>query len=353
LKRVACIFIIHLIGLSAFAASQHPDSLILAHIDSLPEDIFQGETVLNLNLSANFDSIIEDASLLRTIVRPARLIVLLHSGMSESIPVQIQTRGNFRLKPENCNFPPLKLSFLKDNRGYSIFKKNSSIKLVNQCQIFQPNFEKYLLQEYLIYKIFSFLSEYSFKVRLLKIKYINEGFLFDTLSRYSFALEPPKVMAKRYNAKRVNSNNVDLDKIDFWQYKLVCFFEYMIMNNDWSMAICHNIELIQPDLEKLPVPIPFDFDWSGIINVPYAVPSASGMKIIQPERSFKGSFKSRRQVRDMIRFFNSKRGEIYALVSQFKELDSSNRIAFLKTLDTYYDILNNYFTFNKEIIHRQ
>ena len=100
--------------------------------------------------------------------------------------------------------------------------------------------------------------------------------MFDTLSRYSFALEPPKVMAKRYKAKRVNSNNVDLNEVDAWQYKLICFFEFMIMNNDWSMAICHNIELIQPDPEKPPIPVPFDFDWSGIINVPYKVPSATG-----------------------------------------------------------------------------
>jgi hypothetical protein len=353
LKRIVLSVLIQLIWLSAVADSQAPIRFKPEETDSLLEDIFKGETVLNLNLYANFDSIIEDASVLRSVSRPARLQANSLTGSSVSFPVYIETRGNFRMKPENCNFPPLKLIFLKKNDGRSIFIKNNSAKLVSQCQLFQNNYEAYLLQEYLIYKIYSYLSEYSFRVRLLKIAYINDGFLFDTLTRYSFALEPPKEMAKRYKAKRVNSNNVAMDKIDFWQYKLVCFFEYMIMNNDWSIAICHNIELIQTDPENPPVPVPFDFDWSGIIKVPYSVPSASGMKIIQPERSFKGDFKSRRQVKDMIRYYNSKRGEIYAMVSGFKELDGSYRISLLKTLDDYYDILNAYFTFSKKIIHKQ
>lgn len=353
MKRFIQCVVIHLIWLSAFAEFHIPATFIQGQNDSLLEDIFQGETVLNLDLYANFDSIIEDASLLRSTFRPSRVSAYSQFGPSPTIPVQLETRGNFRLKPENCNFPPLKLILHSDNDGPGIFLKNNSVKLVSQCQFFQHNYETFLLQEYLIYKIYSFLSEYSFRVRLLKIKYINEGFLFDTLSRYSFALEPPKVMAKRYKAKRVNSNNVDLNEVDAWQYKLICFFEFMIMNNDWSMAICHNIELIQPNPEKPPIPVPFDFDWSGIIHVPYKVPSANGLSTIQPERIFKGDFKSRKQVKDMIHFFNSKRGAIYAFVSQFKELDSSYRISFLKTLDDFYNILNTYFKFNRQIIHKQ
>jgi len=353
LKRAISSVLIHLIWISAFADFQAPNQYIQEKTDSLLENIFQGESTIDLSLYANFDSIIEDVSVLRSNSRPARLKVYSKTGPAIMLPVQIESRGNFRMKPENCNFPPLKLSFLKENDNRRIFVKNNSVKLVNQCQLFQHNYEAYLLQEYLIYKIYSSLSEYSFRVRLLKISYINEGFLFDTLTRYSFALEPPKEMAKRYKAKRVNSNNVAMNEIDFWHYKLVSFFEYMIMNNDWSIAICHNIELIQLDPDKPPVPVPFDFDWSGIIKVPYSVPSASGMKIIQPERSFKGDFKSRRQVKDMIHFFNSKRGEIYSMVSEFKELDGTYRVAFLKTLNDYYNILNAYFPFNRNIIHKQ
>jgi hypothetical protein len=351
LKRVNLTLII--ICISALAGFQTPAQSFHIENDSVLEDIFQGDGTLNLSLYANFDSIIEDASVLRSVNRSARLQINSNNRINEFVPVQIETRGNFRMKPENCNFPPLKLNFNKDNSIRTIFLKNNSVKLVSQCQLFKPNYQAYLLQEYLIYKIYSMLSKYSFRVRLLKISYINKGFLFDTITRYSFAVEPPKELARRYKAKRVNSNNVAVSEIDLWNYKLVCFFEYMIMNNDWSIAICHNIELIQPDPGKLPIPVPFDFDWSGIVKVPYEVPTSAGIKVIQPERSFKGDFKSRRQLKDMIQFFNSKRGEIYSLVSQFSELDSSYRISFLKTVDDYFAILNSYFTFNKKIIHKQ
>jgi hypothetical protein len=353
LKRIVISVFIQFLWLSASADIQSPNQFRTGKDDSLYEDLFHGETVLSLNLYANFDSIIDDASVLRSVRRLARLQTFLPNDSSYIIPVQIETRGNFRMKPENCNFPPLKLSFFKQNESRTIFLKNNSAKLVSQCQIFQEDYKAYLLQEYLLYKIYAYLSNYSFKVRLLKISYINEGYLFDTLTRYCFALEPPKELARRYSAKRVNSNNVDMESIDQWQYKLVCFFEYMIMNNDWSIAICHNIELIQTGTDKQPVPVPFDFDWSGIIKVPYSVPSASGMKIIQPERSFKGEFRSRSQVKDMIRYFNLKRGKIYSMVSEFKELDGSYRLAFLQSLDDYYNILNAYFIFNKKIIHKQ
>jgi hypothetical protein len=351
LKRVNLTLIV--ICISALAGFQAPAQVFHTENDSILIDMFEGEGTLNLNLYSNFDSIIADAAVLRSINRPARLQINSPKGRNAFIPVQIETRGNFRMKPENCNFPPLKLSFNKDNAIRTIFLANNSVKLVSQCQLFKSNYQAYLLQEYLIYKIYSLLSEYSFRVRLLKISYINKGFLFDTLTRYSFALEPPKELAKRYKARRVNSNNVALIEIDLWNYKLVCFFEYMIMNNDWSIAICHNIELIQPDPEKLPIPVPFDFDWSGIVKVPYEVPTSAGIKVIQPERSFKGDFNSRRQLKDIIQFFNSKRGEIYSLVSGFSELDSSYRKSFIKTVDEYFVILNSYFIFNKKIIHKQ
>ncbi len=353
MKKV-CIFIfISFFRVYVFAELQSPAGTTSIGQDSLLQDIFKESEVLSLSIRANFDSLIEDASRLRSVIRDAELKLNTTGSRSEYFPVQLETRGNFRMKPENCNFPPLKLIFVKSNYAQTVFLNNSSVKLVDQCQLFKSDYQAYLLQEYIIYKLFSALSDYSFKVRLLKVSYINKGYLFDTLTRYSFVLEAPKEMAKRYNAKRVNSNNVELNKVDLWQYKLVCFFEYMVMNNDWSVAICHNIELIQPDPDKPAIPVPYDFDWSGIIKVPYKVPTSEGIKVIQPERSFKGDFKSRRELKDAIQFFNMRRGEIYSIVSQFKELDSSYRILFLKSLDDYYAILNAYFAFNKKIIHKQ
>jgi hypothetical protein len=56
-------------------------------------------------------------------------------------------------------------------------------------------------------------------------------------------------------------------------------FEYMISNVDWAMSsgpagdnCCHNIKPISPTGGSLGfVPVPYDFDYSGLVDAPYAV----------------------------------------------------------------------------------
>jgi hypothetical protein len=48
----------------------------------------------------------------------------------------------------------------------------------------------------------------------------------------------------------------------------------MIGNTDWWIHRRHNVDLVELADGSL-VPIPFDFDYAGIINTPYAIPSPS------------------------------------------------------------------------------
>ena len=106
--------------------------------DTLYADIFRGTDILELSLMANFDSLLDDAAKLRTVSRAAFLKLNSVPGHDKFFPVQLETRGNFRMKPENCNFPPIKLIFEKSSYAQSVFLKNNSIKLVDQCQLFNP-----------------------------------------------------------------------------------------------------------------------------------------------------------------------------------------------------------------------
>ena len=47
----------------------------------------------------------------------------------------------------------------------------------------------------------------------------------------------------------------------------------MIGNTDWNLDKSHNIELIRPASGGAPIPVPYDFDWSGLIAPPYARPN--------------------------------------------------------------------------------
>ena len=48
-------------------------------------------------------------------------------------------------------------------------------------------------------------------------------------------------------------------------------FQYMIGNLDWSVLKSHNIALFRREDGTI-IPLPFDFDYSGLVNAEYAVP---------------------------------------------------------------------------------
>ena len=51
---------------------------------------------------------------------------------------------------------------------------------------------------------------------------------------------------------------------------LASVFMYMVGNTDWSLPYLHNIRVFQNFTSYIAVP--YDFDWSGIVDAPYAVP---------------------------------------------------------------------------------
>ena len=87
-----------------------------------------------------------------------------------SANIRVRTRGVFR--NEWCFYAPIELNFKNADFGYSDLDSISKIKLVPQCTAGSES-EKYVLIEYLIYKMFSIMTDTSFRVRLLTVNYID------------------------------------------------------------------------------------------------------------------------------------------------------------------------------------
>jgi hypothetical protein len=71
-------------------------------------------------------------------------------------------------------------------------------------------------------------------------------------------------------------DRIQASQLEPRQAARVALFEYMIGNLDWSMragpqgeGCCHNGRLIGKGLY---LPLPYDFDYSGLVDAPYAVP---------------------------------------------------------------------------------
>jgi len=116
------------------------------------------------------------------------------------------------------------------------------------------------------------VTDSSFRVRLAHMTYIDSA-RHDTVMRYGFLIESDTALAKRIAADQIHSNNVYAPMTDPRYMTLVAVFEYLIGNTDWSVWKRHNIAIFQPVAEPRPLlAVPYDFDFSGAVNAPYASP---------------------------------------------------------------------------------
>ena len=83
--------------------------------------------------------------------------------------VSIRSRGNFR--KDKCYLPPIKIDFTDTDYGIEAFDYMGKIKMVSLCKQ-AGMFEQYLIKEYLAYKAYELISDFSLKTYLLKVNFL-------------------------------------------------------------------------------------------------------------------------------------------------------------------------------------
>ena len=201
---------------------------------------------------------------------------LQEGGVEKAFPVRVRLRGHSR--KELCDFPPLRLNFKTSDLKGSVLEGEDKLKLVTQCKP-TAAYEQYLLLEYLSYRALNLLTDMSLRARMLNVTY------YDTERKHQVDVQPGMFIENEERfAERKGFTQAELPRIEPKQYDrdalgLVDMFEYFIGNTDWSAVLgsqgslcCHNIVPYQrPD--GVLMPVPYDFDGSGIVNTNYAVPN--------------------------------------------------------------------------------
>ena len=98
--------------------------------------------------------------------------------------LKVRLRGNFRKMLINCNFPPIRLNFSKEEGAGTLFDGQDKLKLVTHCQDREAAYEQYVLLEYLIYKMYNQLTDLSFRVRLVEMTYEDTSGKRKPMMRY-------------------------------------------------------------------------------------------------------------------------------------------------------------------------
>lgn len=265
----------------------------------------------------------------------------LYQGDSVGLDIKVRTRGHFRRDPANCNFPPIKLNFSDDNTQNTLFEGQDKIKMVTPCQKNRDRFEQFVMQEFLIYKMYNLLTEYSFRVRLAEFTFIDTQGKYDTYTIKGYMIEDNDKLAGRCGGKIIEFENIPQDGTNFEQMTMIAIFQYLIGNTDWSVSALHNMELLSPGDYKPPIAIPYDFDWTGLVNAPYAKPAEHLNISSVRQRLYRGYHRSYEQLKPVIDLFNQKKDEIYSLYRNFPYLEQKNKERSLEYIDEFYEIIND------------
>ncbi|MCU0377265.1 MAG: hypothetical protein MUC78_03310 [Bacteroidales bacterium] len=333
-----CNYIIAFLALIALCNS----SVTHAH-SAIPDSInksfrlFEDDTILEITLQ--FDL----STYLRAKPKEEYLKgkITFHPALADSITrdIRIRTRGEFR--NNWCFYAPIELNLKNANFGYSDLDSISKIKMVPQCTSTSES-AKYVLIEYLIYKMYSVMTDTSFRVRLLTVNYIDSENKKKPFTQYGFLIEPLKMLAERTNSVEVTSRGITQKNIYPEIMDRVAIFNYMVGNYDWAVPNRHNIKVLKPltfDNLNLAVAVPYDFDWTGLVNAGYAIPDdkITGTTTVR-ERIFLGVCRSREEYQKDLVLFHEKKDEFYNVITQFLYLNENQKRDMINYLEEFYDL---------------
>ena len=297
---------------------------------------------LKLTLSGNINNLLNDRGD-NPHYHPMIVSYTNKSGKEFIIQAEAKTRGHFRKMRANCFYPPLLLHFFKsDSLQSSVFKNQEKLKLVMPCRD-----DKYVVYEWLAYKLYNIITPKSFRARLVSIT-LADNRKKPASPFYGILLESERQMAERNNQIVINREmkpeNTQQD--DFLK---MAVFEYLIGNTDWSVQYLQNIKLVADDSLSSPSAVPYDFDHAGIVDAPYAQPAEELKMNSVRERRYRGyCMQDIKAFDSVIAFYDRLRPSIYDLYENCSLLDAEYLKATIKYLDDFYAIINNPATFKKE-----
>jgi hypothetical protein len=299
--------------------------------------LFATADPLLFELRADFKTVFRDRDTLSTKRYPATLSLAAADGRPVTLRVQIAPRGHFRLQPRICGFPPIRVVLPKGETGDTPFAGQRSLKLATHCRDGNDEYEQYVLREYLVYRTLNLLTDRSFRARLARVTYVEER---DTTSRrtaYAFFVENEDHVAKRNGGKVVELKGAQHADLDPEQTRLVALFQYFVGNTDFSLSFLHNIRLVSEGYNYYPVP--YDFDWSGVVSTDYARPDARLPIRSVRERTYRGPCMTREEFAPLFDRFVARRADIYALYDGLADLDPGYRRRAREYYEEFYEEL--------------
>jgi len=302
-----------------------------------PNPLFASDAPINVTIVGPMSDLVSNRS------ETPRQGTLTAEGIS--YPIALTPRGITRLKKDICDFPPLRVELTRQAPPGSLFQGQRRLKLFVHCKR-DAGFQQKVLLEYSGYRLYNLMTPLSFRARLANINYVGtDGRPY--ISRIGYFLEDLSDVAKRNGFSNAHLGAlVPVTQLEPFAAARVAIFEYMISNYDWSMRAgpkgeecCHNSRLLTDTPNGLLTPVPYDFDFSGLVDAPYAGPP-EGIPIDNlRQRNYRGYCMHMAQARAFAAQLAPRRAEFVGVFGQIPGLDQSNQSRASAFINGFFDDL--------------
>lgn len=322
--------------------------------DELP--LFEDDQILKAVLTAPIAQAYAHKNQDARLYLPGHFTYVDENGETVKLEVSIRARGNFRRI--YCDLAPLRLNFKKSQVAGTLFAGQDKLKLVAPC-FDSPSYQRYVVLEYLAYRMLEILTDYSYRTRLIRLSYVDSDDKLHPWTFVTFVIEEDSDMADRLGLEMMSLPEVRFAELDRDKTALAELFQLLIGNNDYSVLkvregedCCHNVDILGFDEASLKIPIPFDFDFSGFVNAVYAAPP-NHLPITEVRyRYYTGLCHPTGVLEGAIAQVQARRQEIFALVENQKELSRKGKRDATRYIQYFYDILDNPKSLETEIYKR-
>ncbi|MCB0606325.1 MAG: hypothetical protein KDD12_01335 [Lewinella sp.] len=324
--------------LASMALLWPPSSFSRTPADAFPRqqsffDFLSGVPVREITIEADFSQFLENKN--TDNYQPAVVTFDDNGGAAVTFDAKIRSRGKYRRRV--CDLPPIKLNLPKGRlKDLGLREDFDKYKIVTHCLDERDPGQDNVVKELMAYQLYNQLTPYSFRTQLLRVQYIDTSGKMGRFKRLAILIEDNDELADRMNlTKCEDCLNPDPLRVNPQLEMTHALFQFMIGNADFSMKMARNIEMFLNEKGEI-VPVPFDFDFAGLVNAGYAIANTDyGLTSVR-DRIYLGIDRPNSELLPVIRQFKTKEPEFLAIVMQNKNLDRESRVDVADFLDTFY-----------------
>jgi hypothetical protein len=325
--------------------------LIIAGPAAAETRLFTDDAPLHLTLTGPFSKLAAGAKYSIS-PYPATLALTDENRGGQAFPIQMRARGISR-REEYCNFPPIELMFDKTVMHGTLFQGQKKLKLVTYCKS-PPDYEQRIILEYLVYRLYNLITPASLRVRAAEVTY-RETATDPGVTRFGYVIEDIHQLADRNQGDELTaaSHQVSIPQLDAHATTRAAMLEFMIANLDWEFlasapgqTCCHNIRLLSaqgvtPERASAVKPVPYDFDFSGFVDAPYAGPPPNFPTESVTDRYFRGFCVMAAEAPSVAQEYLARRGEMKALIDNQAQLTQKFRDKADHFMDGFFAIISD------------